>query len=326
MKTPGLIKGSNFLTIVANNKSFTINSDDARYSRALSFVKSKNWDALVGLCDRPAAIAKFLGSNVEVFETEVHHNGKKLHGSVVNRILDFLKEGLPLEPLTMFIDKLASNPYPDVITRLYDFIENNKIALSQTGNLLAFKLVKADGSPPYHAGQFVDDSTGEWVNKYEVGKTYSLPDEKLQKGLGACGSAGLYFGNQNYFGGAFNEAGQYTGDGRMLIVEIDPRDVFNVPYIDASKAVTSRFTIIAEYESVRKEVAGSLYGVEKTIETEASNEEVANSIRSTCKTTPALPARDQFGRFIPKSKRDKSGRFTKRSTNAPKRNAKGRFI
>jgi len=101
----------------------------------------------------------------------------------------------------------------------------------------------------------------------------------------------------------------------MLIVEVYPQDVENVPHSDASKIVVSKCKVIDQYKTLRTEIAQKPLWEES--EHELDNETGSwHSIQ--IGSEPSTPKRDAFGRFIgaqkPKNsplKRDKKGRFLK---------------
>lgn len=217
-----------------------------------------------------------------MFDNEVHYNGTPITGYAIEKLLGFLKDGLPIEPLVKFLDNLYKNTDQNVRERLYKFLEKNNLAITERGSFLAFKLVKEDGTPPYHGGQ-IQNEKGEWIPaKYEVGKTYLYDKSRIVKTTGECSTEGIYVGNKTYWGNQFNEKEEYTGTGLMLIAEIFPQDVENVPHADATKLVVSKMKVVDAYKSLREKVTKTLW------------EETPKST-STPKTQPK---RDANGRFI----------------------------
>ena len=332
MKNYGVIVGSNFLTVIAD-KPYSITTADARYAKAAEFVKAKDWSSFFLLMDKPAAIARYTKGLVSVYNDEIHYAGKPVHGVITERILRFVNEGFDYKPLVSFLDKLYKNTDENVREKLYIFLENNNLAITESGNFLAFKLVKDDGSPIYYSAKFYDDEGGE-VNQYKVGGRFTFPRERIVKTTGECSTEGLYVGNRSYWGDAFDAENNYTGSGKMLIVEVAPEDVCNIPHADATKIVVCNLLVLSEYATVREKANKSVYSDVEAKPTKVvlddfdfDDSDVGDELVSTSR----LPKRDSKGRFIarPVFVRNSKGRFAKKSNvvlvGKAKRDAKGRF-
>jgi hypothetical protein len=335
MKNYGVIVGPKFLTVVAD-KAYSITTADARYAKAVEFVKAKDWSNFFLLLDKPAAIARYTKGLVSVYNDEVHYNGKPVHGVIVERILQFVNEGFSFEPLVAFLNNLYLNTDENVREKLYLFLENNQLAITDDGGFLAFKLVREDGSPIYHSGTFYD-GLGNLVSQYEVGKVFTFPRECIVKTTGECSTEGLYVGNRQYWNNQFNADNDYTGEGRMLIVKVMPQDVCNIPHADATKIVVCKLDVIDEYKTVKEKANKTVYSDKQSFEKkheivgfedfDFDDSDVGDDLVSTSRK----PARDAKGRFIsrPVFVRNSRGRFAKKSnvvlTGNVKRDAKGRF-
>lgn len=315
----GFIQSDNFITVIAD-KPYTLTSSDGRFEKARELARNKNWKAFFQLVDKPAAIARYTRGKVRVVGNEVFYDGVAIHGLLVNRILKFLDAGEDFEPLVLFLENLYKNTDENVRNRLYTFLENNHLAITERGSFLAFKLVKQDGSPVYHYGQIM--LNGEWVNTYEVGNTYTYPKDRIVKTNGECSTEGIYVGNRMYWNGNFDENQNYNGEGKMLIAEIYPQDVENIPHADATKIVVSKMRVIAEYPAIKNKVENNVYkdsnhddGIinEDEFDSEFFNDApvVEKILNINLKKNVKLPKRDKHGRFIPrkKIKRDRFGRF-----------------
>lgn len=256
-----VIMTENFLTVIAG-KELTVTKNQPAFAQAVALYKAGKFDDLVNLLDRPAAIERYTSGKIKVYDGVVTHNGQEVHGSVVNRILDFVKQGLPFAGLVAFLNKLYENNSEGVREKLYTFLENNHLGITEDGNIIVFKLVKADGSPPMHPGTFFEtqaDGKSVSVSKYRIGFEYTYPREQIKEGTAECGSVGLYVANRNYWGGQFDAAGNYTGADVLLIGEVNPRDVCNVARSESAKMVVCKFKIIGEYKSLKGEVTKALY-------------------------------------------------------------------
>jgi len=333
-KNYGIIVGSNFLTVIAD-KAYSITTADGRYAQAVEFVKQKDWGNFFLLMDKPAAIARYTNGLVSVYNDEVHYAGKPVNGVITERILRFVNDGFDFKPLVAFLNNLYLNTDENVREKLYTFLENNNLAITEKGNFLAFKLVKEDGSPIYHSAKFYDDKGGE-VTQYKVGGRFTFPRERIVKTTGECSTEGLYVGNRAYWGNSFDVENNYIGEGRMLIVEVAPQDVCNIPHADATKIVVCNLLVLDEYKTVRVKANQSLFDDvvpdKETVRVNFKDFDFDDTNVSTELVSTSKPKRDAKGRFVsrPVAVRNSLGRFAKKSnvvlTGKAKRDSKGRFI
>lgn len=333
MKNYGVILGPKFLTVIAD-KSYSITTADARYAQAVEFVKNKAWADFFMLLDKPAMIARYSQGLVKVYNNEIHYGDAVVHGAIAERILKFINDGFDFKPLVSFLDNLYKNTDENVRQKLYLFLENNNLAITEDGGFLAYKLVKEDGSPFYHSGSFFDES-GNAVTQYSVGKVFKFPRERIVKTSGECSTEGLYVGNSQYWNREFDKDNNYTGTGRMLIVKVMPQDVCNIPHADAAKIVVCKLDVLSEYKTVKTkanqslftdktEAAGTLKPKNVDFFADFNDSNIGPELVSTSRN---VPARDEKGRFsngvLSSPKRDKRGRFAKKSS---RRDKKGRFV
>lgn len=240
-----------FLTLIAD-KDYSITNSDPRYSDAVQLFKGRQFEKLRLLLDRPGAIERYSKGNVKVYDGAVTYKGQEVHAQISKRILAFFKDGVPFEPLVAFLNNLYDNTSEAVRTKLYEFLEHNNLAITDNGNVIVYKMVSEDGTPPHCPSGFFFRTRNKKkplkVNKYSVGHTFTLPREEIDGEAAMCNTAGLYVANRTYWGGSFDDKNNYTGSGRLLIAEIRPQDVCNVENCDSQKMVVCRLKIIGEYK------------------------------------------------------------------------------
>lgn len=249
-QVPPLI-GSNFITVFRNGRQYSVTKQDARFDEIKRLLKAKRMDEALLVFDRPAQIAKYTHGKVRVFESVLYYNDTALHSVLANRILAFVSEGLPYEPMVKFLNNLMENTSEKVRERLYDFIEKNQLAITDDGAMMTYKLARDDGAPYYQTHSPI---------RYKVGGVYEELDAYgAEDGTSICGAKGLFSGNKTYWNGQFDEQNRYTGEGRMFVAKVWPQDVVSV-HTDSSKCAARRLEIVAEYENVRAAVNRPLYG------------------------------------------------------------------
>lgn len=190
-------------------------------------------EELVELIDIPTAIAaKFdeTGENIKIVDNAIFYKGEKLDGYFVNRILDHLAGGFPIEPLVRALDQLMENPSYRVREQLYKFLEAAHIAFQEDGRFLAFKKVREN---------YMDVHSGRFDNS--VGKVVSMQRESVDDDPNRTCSAGLHVCSYNYLD-------IFPGE-RVVVVAVSPRDVVSVPAdYNHAKMRTCRYEVVGEVE------------------------------------------------------------------------------
>ena len=103
------------------------------------------------------------------------------------------------------------NPSKRAVDELYGFLEASKLPITQDGYFLAYKSVKQNFRD-VHSGT-IDNSPGVTVKMTRN----AVNDNKDQ----TC-STGLHFAAHNYAKG-------FHGQGKMVVLKINPRDVVSIP-------------------------------------------------------------------------------------------------
>jgi len=228
MKTPAFILHTNFLTVIpVGGTPTTINNNDARFVSALSAIKAKDWVALEEVLTLPKVIAKFTSGKIKVFENAVTYKDKQIHGTVVTRLLEFMREGFPIEALCNFVDKLMENPSERSKEQLYNYLELYKLPICDDGDIIAQKKVNKEFKD-FHT-RTIDNSVGKIVEM----------DRKLVNDDPNHGCRdGLHIGSEDY-------VQTFGGEGVVILVKINPRDVVSIPIESSySKMRVCRYEVI----------------------------------------------------------------------------------
>ena len=98
------------LTVILNNKAHQVLPDHINYRLILEALPTASNDELAQLVDLEKAVENFSQGMVEVKNGKVLYQGEEVHGSVSKRILEFMKKGLPFQPLVNFMNNLMENP------------------------------------------------------------------------------------------------------------------------------------------------------------------------------------------------------------------------
>lgn len=265
---PAYIVTDESITIVVGGKPYTASVSNANFPQIKERIVNEDFDEIEELFDTGAAVGQFTNGNIVVQNNAVLYKGENVDNHVVDRILDFMRQGLPYKPLCNFLDKLMQNPSRRAVSELYRFLEHKKMPLTPDGNFLAYKSVRADWTD-HHTGT-VDNSVGATIPR--MGRNLVCDDANI-----AC-SSGYHAGSLDYaksFGG---------GDSRLLIVEIDPTDVISIPHdCNCQKLRCCFYKIVGTFERPLEEALNTQYspaeddGVEYECEDEDGSLSVEDS-------------------------------------------------
>lgn len=327
-KLPVLYKKNSFITVMVNNRPFTLISSDPLFEEAVLAYKNEDYSLLSDIVNRPKAIERYSDGNIRVFDGIITYKGKQVHNYVVTKIFELMDDGFNINPLVKFLDNLMTNPNIDVQTDLLQFLEVNEMAITEDGGFLAYKLTKSDGTPYYN-----DDG----VTKYYVGAVLEMDRNTISTERHECYGPGYYFGNKGYWNGSFDDQNRYTGDGKMFIVKIMPEWVVSIPSSEATtKGRAYKMEVVGEYETVRELIhKESVVNVEyedgiedrEFEDSEFFNQKIEEDIQineylNSLKSKNSMPVVTKSTKQSPR--RDKNGRFAKK--NSPVRDSKGRFV
>lgn len=236
MQTVAFIKtGDGNITLVLNAKTFAVGKSHRNYDKILAALKTQQYDGLEDLIDVQATITARMGGNkgsVTVKNGEVLYRGRVMHNTVTERILAFVDEGLPTEPLIRFLENLLENPMPEAVNELYDFLANtnggrSQFPITEDGCFIGYKGINADWKDHY-TGR-IDNSIGTIVS---MGRDKVDPNRRNE-----C-SYGLHVGTLEYARGFA---------ARTILVKVNPRDCIAVPQDhNCSKLRVCQYEVLAE--------------------------------------------------------------------------------
>ena len=227
-----IITGTGKISAVIDGKSFTVEKDHSNYSKILDSVKNKEWDEFVHLTDLAKGLTEYITGDVEISDGAIIYNGEVLHNTLTKRILNFMRDDLPFEPLTKFLANLVQNPSYRAINELYDFLEAGELPITEDGCFLAFKNVRAD---------YFDIHSGTKNNA--VGQKPEMPRNMVDEDKNRTCSKGLHFCSIKYLPSFVDSTGGHT-----MILKINPKDVVAIPAdYNNTKGRACTYEVIAEY-------------------------------------------------------------------------------
>ena len=241
------------IVLIANGKQHQVASTNPNHAGILDALNNEDWEKAAQLADIATAIKTYVSpasADVEVRSGGVYYKGEKLGGAVVDRILSFMQDNKPTAPLIKFVERLMANPSFGSRQRLYEFLERNKVPITERGTFLCYKAVLEDYRSKTAGRETVEVSNDEGASWTEfvghipnnVGNWIKVDRSKVDDNPANHCSYGLHAGGidyVNWFGG-YND--------KKVIVEVDPADVVSVPPDhDCGKLRTCFYKVVCDF-------------------------------------------------------------------------------
>jgi hypothetical protein len=227
---------------IVNNNHYEADSTHANWNQIMTAIRNDDVEAFVSSIDRRSAIMDYTVGNVRVVGNEIWYANTRLGGVVVDRIFDFMANGLPVEPIMKFVDKLFQNPSHRAVNELYRFLEHKNLPITSEGNFRAYKGLLSDfysitgGNLTLVKGKINDK--GQIYNG--VGEEIECVRHQVDDNKENTCSRGLHAGSLEYATG--------FAQGKMVIVEINPADVVSIPVdCEGQKLRTYKYVVVEEY-------------------------------------------------------------------------------
>ena len=254
----------NSLTIFWEGKPYTLRKDHVNFNLAKKAIFEARYDDLGDLIDITKSVENFVEGDIEVKDEVVYYKGHRLHGVVVDKLLEMLRAGMKDSvPLTNFITRLQSNPSANSVNELYSFMSYKLLATTPEGKVLGYKGVQSDfwsstGNADTIVLQGKTNDRHQILN--EVGATIEVARRCVDDNKDHHCSFGLHVGSYDY---ANEWAGQ---NGRLLVVEFDPSDAVSVPTdCGFQKLRVSKYKVVQDITDTRKELNKPVYEANKPI-------------------------------------------------------------
>ena len=133
----------NSLTIFWEGKPYTIRKDHPNFKLARQAIFDARYDDLGDLIDIAKAVENFVEGDIEVKDEVVYYKGHRLHGVVVDKLLEMLRAGMKDSALSRnFITRLQANPSANSVNELYSFMSYKSLATTPEGKVLGYKGVQ----------------------------------------------------------------------------------------------------------------------------------------------------------------------------------------
>jgi len=245
--TAVIITGSGKIAATINGVSYTIDTDHPKYKEALESVRQKDWNGFIDLVNISKQVQSYFdGTNVVIKDGAIQYQGQVVHNTLTKRIINFMRDDLPYQPLIKFFENLMENPSKRAVDELYDFLEAGELPITEDGHFLAFKNVRAN---------YFDIHSGTMRNM--IGDKPSMPRNMVDEDKERTCSQGLHFCSIKYLPNFSDSDGGHT-----MILKINPKDVVAIPAdYQNTKGRACTYEVVSEYKDdwrskIQKEESG----------------------------------------------------------------------
>jgi hypothetical protein len=233
------IKTDTHITIVFDDgNTATVYNTDDKYNQVLTAVKNKDWDLVKILSTPTVELEKQISDTVVKDRVNieggiVYFDNKPMHSALTERMIEMLRDGFDITPMTKFLNNLMDNTSYRAVNELYGFLEASNLPITEDGHFLAYKRINKNYRDIYT--DTMDNSIGAIVEMHR--------NEVDEDKHNTC-SSGLHFCSREYL----SSYGTSEGN-RTVIVKINPRDVIAIPAdYNLSKGRCCRYEVISELE------------------------------------------------------------------------------
>jgi len=217
------------VTIFHNGNVTTAHRSDANWDRAIKALREDDYDLAMALLDKPKVLREYMhGSGLRLQGRDVFYGKHQLPDALARRILEMHAAGFSITPMELFVEKLYQNPSYRAIAETYRFLEHNKLPITEDGDFMAYKRIKANWTDVY---------TGKINN--QLGAVVEMPRSQVDDDCNRTCSKGLHFASLEYLR-------SYSGQ-KLVALKINPRDVVSIPVdYNNSKGRCCRYQVVEE--------------------------------------------------------------------------------
>lgn len=267
-----LIPNRSLTVIDSNNKVYTARSDNPNWDKLIEAVRANDEAEVLRLINLKHTVLHFADKVsgpgvITVDNGVVAYRGTPMHGLDVDRVLNFVQEGIPAEGMVKFLENKMKNVSRHSIEQLYTFLETKgegSMPVTPAGTFIGYKGLNPDfsskntGNEPLISGTrlsngSIDNSVGQVVR---MERSFVCDDFR-----NSC-APGLHVGSLRY-------AADWAGStGKVVLVEVDPADVVSVPISEVEKMRCCAYRVVGVYDGPLPETYTTKYTPSETVDEE----------------------------------------------------------
>lgn len=232
------------LTVIRDNGAeiLTARNDHPKWTEIVEAYKIGDEAKIQSLISLKAVVETFSVGQLSINSTGVLYRGRPLHTVDAERVMAFIRDGLPFKPIANYISRKMANPSARAIQEMYNFLEHKNMPITDEGKIIAYKGVGNDfysihGNKNTVVVQGTVNESGQILNK--IGDVIEVERSSVDDNYKNHCSFGLHAGSLAYAKG---------WGPRVVLVEIDPADVVSVPDDhNCQKLRCCKYKVIGEY-------------------------------------------------------------------------------
>lgn len=222
---------ANSIVISFNCKNITIDRNTDLATKIIELIKAGDLESIPELIDINQKLKKHANELFYIENNNIYSYGELVPEYITKKIVQFMEEDLPFEYLLHFWNNLKQNPSKTSQEALLGFLDSKHYTLTHDGHFIAYKRVNYNYTDMHTST--IDNSIGEVVKM--------VRDDVNADNTISC-SYGLHIAPFDY---AMTYQG---GNGRLIQLKVNPRDVVSVPYnYQSDKARVCEYEVIGEY-------------------------------------------------------------------------------
>jgi hypothetical protein len=240
------------LTIVINSKVFVVAKTHSEWNKIMEALREKNEEKLIFLISPPTAIVEYTNGRITIKNRKLYYKNYagsdyEISNYISQKILEFYDNKFPVDPMIRFIERLMLNTSKRAIDGLYQFLEHKNLPITPDGTFLAYKGISNDNySKTSGKLRLLKGKTLQDGEKYRIfngiGEEIEADRNEICDDPNVHCSGGLHVGSMKY---ALEFAG---GDGKVVILEVDPKNVVCVPNdAQCQKLRVCKYKVLADY-------------------------------------------------------------------------------
>lgn len=235
--------GSMAINAVVRGKSFTIPADHPRMKQIQEALANDDVDVFLNNANVSEAIRSFAHGAVTVNDGVVQYDGRDIHNSLTDKILELMRNDHPFLPMVLFLGRLygneqkkfPGNPSGRAVKELYPFLQLRGMPITQDGFFYGYKRTRDN---------FTDNWTGT-ISSKPGAKVPPMKRNMVDDNWGLDCSQGYHIGSLEFVRGFNMHSG--PGGGHIVIVKVNPGDVVSIPQKGCQKMRCCWYQPMAEY-------------------------------------------------------------------------------
>ena len=257
-------------TLLYEGKPYTLESSQPNFEPFKKALISGDFETAIDYLDIRKQVEAFADGDLVVDKGAVYYHGQRLHGKVIDKLLDLLGSGLDVgSAFVKFVKNLLDNPSNNSVEELYDFLSYKQLPIDDDGYVIGYKGVCSDywsQSGNKHTIVLQGQTNERGQIKNVVGSTIEVArncvDDNRENGC----SHGLHIGSFDY-------ANDWAMNGKLLLVRFNPRDAVSVPSdCSCQKLRVCKYEILKEIPREESEIEAPYYSVYTNGETREEDE------------------------------------------------------